>query len=221
MRVLTVVHGETERAETFGDVVREHGHELVEWKLPERGRPDVDADAVMLFGGAQNVGEEDRYPWLEDEYELLRGWVEDGTPVLGVCLGAQTLAHAVGGRVAKLDEPQVGIREVTPTEDGKRDPVLSVLLETFDGLFSCSYGFDVPPGAVATATTDGRTQAFRVRERAWGLAFHPEVRRAQVLHWWDRRSWLPKPLEELERDLDEHLAGIQRDGRAICSAFLQ
>src|SRR5581483_12191457 len=101
MRVLALVHGPTERAEVFGEVVREHGHELVEWELPVRGRPAVDADAVIVFGGEQNVGEEDRYPWLEDEYELLRGWVDSGTPLLGICLGAQTLAHAAGARVGK------------------------------------------------------------------------------------------------------------------------
>jgi GMP synthase-like glutamine amidotransferase len=221
MRVLALVHGAGERSETFGDVVREHGHELLEWDLPERGRPSVDADAVMLFGGAPNVGEEDRYPWLDDEYELLRAWVDAGTPVLGVCLGAQTLAHTAGGRVAATPEAQVGFREVALTAEGKRDPVLGVLPETFTALFSNSYAFDVPPGAVAVATSPGRTQAFRLGERAWGLQFHPEVRREQVLHWWGRRSWLPKPLEELERELDENLAGIQRDGRAICAAFLE
>ena len=73
MRVLSLEHGPGERAELFGDVVREQGHELVEWDLPAQGRPPMEADAVMLFGGAANVGEEDNYPWLEDEYELLRG----------------------------------------------------------------------------------------------------------------------------------------------------
>ena len=219
MRVLAIVHGATERAELFGDVVREHGHELAEWELPERGRPSLDADAVMLFGGAQNVGEEDVHPWLEDEYALLRGWVDAGVPLLSVCLGAQTLAHAVGGRVAKTDEAQVGIFQVAVTDE--RDPLLGALAPRFEALFSNGYAFDVPPGAVEIAASPGRTQAFRLGERAWGLQFHPEVRREQVLTWWGRRSWLPKPLEELTRDLDEKLAAVQRDGRAICEAFLR
>jgi GMP synthase (glutamine-hydrolysing) len=220
MRVLAVVHGETERAETFGDVVRERGDQLVEWDLPARGRPPESADAVLVFGGAQNVGEEDRYPWLEDEYALLRGWVDTRTPVLGICLGGQTLAHAAGGRVTRADEPQVGVREVTLTAAGEDDPVLGVLPPRFEALFSNAYSFEVPPGGVELARSAGRVQGFRLGQRAWGLQFHPEVRREQVLAWWGRRSWLPKPLEELERELDEKLARIQRDGRALCEAFL-
>ena len=220
MRVLSLSHGPGERAELFGDVVLERGHELVEWDLPTQGRPATGFDAVLLFGGAANVGEEDKYPWLKDEYELLRGWVDAGTPVLGICLGAQTLAHAVGGRVARAGEPQVGFREVTLTEEGTSDPVLGSLPPRFEALFSNSYAFDVPPGAVEVVSSPGRSQGFRLGERAWGLQFHPEVRREQVLAWWGSRSELPKPLPELTRELDEKLAGVQRHGRALCGAFL-
>lgn len=222
MLVLSLVHGAGEGAEVFGDVVRERGHELVEWNLPEQGPPTsgADADAVMLFGGEPNVGEEDRYPWLSDEYTLLRDWIGAGTPVLGICLGAQTLAHAAGGRVARTGEPQVGFREVTLTQAGERDPVVGVLPSRFEALFSNSFAFEVPPGAVEIAHSPGRSQGFRLGERAWGLQFHPEVRREQVLEWWDSRSWLPKPLEELTRELDEKIGAIERDGRALCAAFL-
>lgn len=220
MRVLALNHGLLERAEVFGDVVREHGHELIEWDLPTQGRPAEDADAVMLFGGAANVGEEDKYPWLEDQYALLRGWVGAGTPVLAICLGAQTLAHTAGGRVARAPEPQVGFREVTLTEDGAQDPVIGVLPPRFEALFSNSYAFEVPPGAVEVATSPGRSQGFRLGDLAWGLQFHPEVRREQVLAWWGSRSWLPKPLPELTEELDDKLAGVQRHGRALCEAFL-
>jgi len=220
MRVLSLVHGPDEGSEVFGDVVREHGHELVEWELPSRGRPTLDADAVIVFGGEQNVGEEDRYPWLEDEYDLLRSWVEAGVPVLGICLGAQTLAHAADGRVARADEPQVGFLEVTLTDDGVSDPVVGALPRRFEALFSNEFAFTVPPRGVEIVRSPARSQGFRLGERAWGLQFHPEVRRDQVLAWWADRSWLPKPLDELARELDAKIAAIERDGRALCAAFL-
>jgi GMP synthase-like glutamine amidotransferase len=220
MRVLAIVHGATEASAVFGEVVREHGHELVEWELPVQGRPGPGADAVMVFGGAQNVGEEDRYPWLDEEYDLLRGWVASGIPVLGICLGAQTLAHAAGARVARTGTPQVGILDARLTHAGARDALLGVLPTHFEALFSNDFAFDVPADAVELARSPGRTQAFRIGERAWGVQWHPEVRRGQVLDWWRERSWLPKPLVELERELDEKMAGVERDGRALCTAFL-
>ena len=70
---------------------------------PRTGAPPLEGyDAVLVFGGKQNVGEEVEYPWLHEEYEALRHWVDEGTPLLGVCLGAQTLAHALGGVVDRV-----------------------------------------------------------------------------------------------------------------------
>ena len=219
--MLSVTHGPTVRPELFGDVVREAGHEHVEWEIESAPRPGGEFDAVLVFGGHQNVGEEDEHPWLEDEYELLRELVEEETPLFGVCLGAQTLAHAFGGRVAALPEKQAGFNEVWLTEAGRRDPVLGVLPPRFDGLFGNHYGFQVPPGAVLLADSAVTPQAFRVGERAWAVQFHPEARRDQVLEWYQLElDELPRPLPELERELDLKLAGWQRLGRTLCLAFL-
>ena len=81
-------------------MLAEDGHELVVWDIRTQGAPPQDFDAVMVFGGDQNVGEEVEHPWLHEEYDALRRWVDGGTPLLGVCLGAQTLAHALGATVA-------------------------------------------------------------------------------------------------------------------------
>ena len=106
MRILTVTHGHLVQPELFADVALEEQHELVPWPIERQGAPPRDGyDAVMVFGGDQNVGEERDHPWLGDEYEALRDWVETGTPLFAVCLGAQALAHAVGGCVTPIDAP--------------------------------------------------------------------------------------------------------------------
>lgn len=222
MRVLSLTHGPLVRAELFGDVVREAGHELVEWEIATQGRPAAEGiDAVLVFGGKQNVGEEVAHPWLHDEYELLRGWVHDSTPLFGVCLGAQTLAHALGGRVTRVaPAPLVGFYATELTDAGTADPVLGVLPRSFESLNVNGYTFDVPAGAVALAH-GAVTQAYRVGERAWGVQFHPEARREQVLGWFAEDRPLPKPLAELEHDLDAKLPAWQEHGRRLCRAFLR
>jgi len=200
--------------------VREEGSELIEWELPSQGLPVGEYDAVMVFGGDQNVGEELRYPWLHDEYELLRGWVAAGTPLLGVCLGAQTLAHATGALVARARELQIGFYDTELTAEGAGDLVLGALPRRFEALNANGFRFDVPPGGVELACAGGAPQAFRLGARAWGVQFHPEVRRDQVLAWFAGEPGLPRPFDELEAEID---AGIERWhelGRRLCSAFL-
>jgi GMP synthase (glutamine-hydrolysing) len=220
MEVLAVTHGLLVRAELLGDVVREAGHELREWDMQTQGTPPTTAEAVLVLGGAQNVGEELEHPWLRDEYEALRGWVDGGTPVLGVCLGAQTLAHALGARVGKLPMALAGFYETTLTEAGEADPVLGVLPQRFEALNANGRTFELPADAVALADGPVR-QAFRVGDAAWGVQFHPEVRREQVLEWFraDGRE-LPRPYEELEREVTEKLPAWQELGRRLGRAFL-
>lgn len=222
MRVLALIHGPLVRPELFGDVVREQGHELVEWTLPTQGPPSDDGfDAVMVLGGRMNVGEETEHPWLEDEYELLRIWVREEKPLLAVCLGAQALAHATGGRVGRAAIWRAGFYEVALNDEGRDDPVLGVLPERFDALLANAYEFDPAPGATPLAATDGQQQAFRAGPRAWGVQFHPEARREQVLGWWHDRDGLPAPLEQLGDELAAKLPRWHELGTRLCRAFLR
>jgi GMP synthase-like glutamine amidotransferase len=219
MRVLSLTHGPFVRSELFGDVVRAEGHELVEWDLPTEGLPGDAFDAVMVFGGEMNVGEELEHPWLNDEYELLRGWVASGTPLFGVCLGAQTLAHAHGGRVAPAPRRLAGFYETELTAATTGDPVLGVMPERFDALNANGYAFEVPDGAIELARGPV-PQGFRIGSRAWGVQFHPEARREQLLHWWRDGRELERPLEELRLELDAKLPAWQELGQRLCRAFL-
>jgi GMP synthase-like glutamine amidotransferase len=217
MRILAVIHSEDTGPELFEEVVAEAGHELVTWDMRTDGAPPREADAVMVLGGDQNVGEEERYPWLDDEYGALRAWVESGTPLFCVCLGAQTLAHAFGARVAKREPQLAGFYETELTDAGDADPVLGVLPRRFEAFNANGYAFEIPPGATELARGPVN-QAFRIGDRAWAVQFHPEIRRDHVMRWFEHDS--PRPPEEIAAELDEQLPAWQELGRRLCTAFL-
>jgi GMP synthase (glutamine-hydrolysing) len=223
MRVLAVTHGPRVGPELFADVIAEEGHSLVDWPITTHGAPPRDGfDAVLVFGGDQNVGEEVAHPWLREEYDALRRWVDDGTPLFGVCLGAQTLAHALGGKVRRIPGGQLaGFYDTELTAAGVADPVLGIFPQRFQALNANGFEFSVPGTAVELARGPG-SQAFRAGERAWGVQFHPEVRRDQLLEWFEEDGpRLPRPLAELQREVDEKLAAWQEQGRRLCRAFLR
>jgi GMP synthase (glutamine-hydrolysing) len=220
MRVLAVLHGPDVRPEVFADVIADEGHELIEWDIRLRGAPtSSDVDAVIVLGGDQNVGEELEHPWLHEEYDALRRWLEDETPLLAICLGAQTLAHAVGGTVRPVGETLAGfyVSELTPA--GEDDPVLGVLPQRFESFNANGYWFEIPPGAVELATGPV-PQAYRINGTAWGVQFHPEVRRDQVLGWFEEDETVMRTIDAHTDELNEKLPSWQEHGRALCRAFL-
>jgi len=220
MRVLAVTHGPDVGPEVFADVIVEDGHELIEWDIRARGAPaSSDVDAVIVLGGDQNVGEEVAHPWLHEEYDALRRWVDDGTPLLAICLGAQTLAHALGGTVRPVGETLAGFYISELTAAGQDDPVLGVLPQRFESFNANGYWFEIPPGAVELATGPV-PQAYRVNGSAWAVQFHPEIRRDQVLAWFEGDQTVKRPLGELAEELQEKLPAWEEHGRAICRAFL-
>jgi GMP synthase-like glutamine amidotransferase len=220
MRVLAVTHGPDVGPEVFADVIADDGHELVEWDIRTRGVPaSSDFDAVIVLGGDQNVGEELEHPWLHEEYDALRRWVDEGTPLLAVCLGAQTLAHALGGAVGPVGETLAGFYASDLTPEGRDDAVLGVLPQRFESFNANGYRFETPPGAVELATGPV-PQAYRVNGSAWAVQFHPEIRRDQVLLWFEGDETLKRTLDDLAAELDEKLPSWQAHGRALCRAFL-
>jgi GMP synthase (glutamine-hydrolysing) len=142
--------------------------------------------ALLVLGGAMRVDDDEVAPWLPATRDLLRDAVRDGLPVLGICLGAQLLATALGGRVAAApDGPEIGPGLVAKRDVAAEDRIFRRVPFTPDVL---QWHYDVvaelPPGAVGLATsTRYPNQAFRVGERAWGLQFHIETTPAVVRGW--------------------------------------
>ena len=124
--------------------------------------------------------EEDTYPFLSAEKQFLAELVREGVPVLGICLGCQLLADALGGRAYQSPAPEAGLLSMTMTDAGRDDPVIRVVPDRV--LVSHGDTFDLPPGAELLAHTDQYRHAFRLGS-ALAVQFHPEAGPAMVEGW--------------------------------------
>jgi GMP synthase-like glutamine amidotransferase len=207
------------------DPIRAAGLEVVERDL-KRGDPlpaPGEADALLSLGGDQSVRDLERYPYLVAEVELLRAEAEHGTPVLGVCLGGQLLAHALGGTVDRLPRRIVDWVEVQKLPAAADDPVVGPLPERVRALHWNEDGFTVPPEGVellSRATEAG--EAFRWRDNAWGIQFHPEADDQILNGWYADVDWLGEAgvEEAAAREADQvHLPGQRATADQIFGGF--
>lgn len=143
----------------------------------------VDHDALVVMGGPMSARSDRCFPTRRQELALLAEALELGRPTLGVCLGAQLLASAGGGRViAGAGAPEIGWAPVRFTTAARDDPLLSAVPATLTVLHWHGDTYDPPPGAVHLGSTASyRHQAFRMGDRAWGLQFHVEVDHTAVV----------------------------------------
>lgn len=149
-------------------------------------------DAVIAGGSPLAAYDWREHGFLRDEAGFLLRAVEAGVPCLGVCFGAQFLAHLLGGRAYRAHRSEVGSYEAFVTEEGMRDPLLAGFPPRFRVFHWHSDSFDLPPGATLLARGDGiRHQAFR-REHVVGVQFHPEVTERDVA------GWVAAPTPELQ-----------------------
>jgi GMP synthase (glutamine-hydrolysing) len=167
--------------------LRDGGLELVEYDvIGGTALPDLDEyDGILSLGGDQSVCEIDCHPYLETEAELLREAHRRELPVLGVCLGAQLLAHALGGEVRHMAQRLLEWSELEPLPAAAHDPLGRALPSRIYGLHWNDDCFEPPPGAVELVTRSGEgCEAFRVGACAWGVQFHPDADAAVVEGWY-------------------------------------
>jgi GMP synthase-like glutamine amidotransferase len=155
----------------------------VDYEIVEtlRGRlPDAAAfDGAIALGGSLDA--------LDSRFVETRRWIFDavlrGLPFLGVCLGGQLLASALGAAVERQARPELGVHDVYLTDAGRRDPLFSGLPGRLAVFGWHEDRFDLPPGALPLAGSIACTyQAFRIHA-AYGLQFHPEVRADDLASW--------------------------------------
>lgn len=141
-------------------------------KLPELS----EFDWLVVMGGPMNIYEDDKYPWLISEKELIKKAIETNKVVLGICLGSQLIADVIGGKVVQNKQKEIGWFPILFNEAGKESPLFSIFPESPVVFHWHGDTFiDLPEEALILAKSDAcRNQAFVYKNRVFGFQFHLE-----------------------------------------------
>jgi GMP synthase-like glutamine amidotransferase len=156
--------------------LRDKGYEITATYFYKHDQlPDPDqVDLLIIMGGPMSVNDEDVYPWLVKEKQFIRRNIESGKSVLGICLGSQLIASAMGARVYRNPEKEIGWFPVQGIEP--HDPMIFRFPSTFDVFHWHGDTFDLPPGAAHIAKSEAcENQAFQIGGSVIGIQFHPET----------------------------------------------
>jgi GMP synthase (glutamine-hydrolysing) len=186
-KLLVFQHSAREPLGLLDPMLRKHGFRIryVNFSRQPGLQPDVSRyNGLIVLGGPMNVDQADRYPHLTAEIRAIQEALRRDIPILGICLGAQLLAAALGANVRPHTVREIGWYRLHPTAAAGGDP----LCRHFDGsqhVFQWhAYTFDLPPGAVHLASSPTcPNQAFRYGDRAYGFQFHPEADEELIQRW--------------------------------------
>jgi GMP synthase (glutamine-hydrolysing) len=204
----------------LGDVLEER-NVTAEVVRPGSGEaiPSLEGySAVVVLGGEQGAYESELHPHLADEMQLIRDAVASDVPLLGICLGAQLVAHALGGRAYLAERPEVAVMQPTLTAEGAQDPLAPHLVKPT--LVFHQDSFEVPPGARTLAVSDRFPQVFRCGS-ALAIQPHPEVRIEDVEHWIAASDIPERAGVDADALLDDMRSKVDRnDAAALFEAWL-
>lgn len=196
MGLVVFQHHRDETAGVLGTILQAHGHRLHTVELfnadadgdsvPADFPTDLDGvDGLVAMGGPMNVDEAGRYGWVQREMQLIASAHEASVPVVGICLGAQLAACALGGKVAPMQSPEVGFENVKLAFPGTTDPVLAGI--PWNCLQFHLHGqevTDLPPGATVLAGSAAcKAQAFKVGFTTYAFQYHFEWDDAAIEHF--------------------------------------
>lgn len=151
-------------------------------------------NGLIVLGGHMSVYEADKYKHIRVEMRLIEEALKKNIPVLGICLGAQLLAHVLGSDVRKNAEKEIGWYDLKLTDKGVQDPLFSHFKPVEKVFQLHGDTFDIPSSCSHLATTNAcPSQAFKYGEKVYGLQFHLEADEAMITRWLDN----PRNQEEM------------------------
>ncbi|MEM7009278.1 MAG: gamma-glutamyl-gamma-aminobutyrate hydrolase family protein [Thermodesulfobacteriota bacterium] len=232
-RLLVFQHVAHEILGTLDPLLRDAGFRIkyVNFERHPDAEPSLTGyDGLIVLGGPMNVDEVDDYPNLATEVKLIQQAVDKEMPVLGVCLGSQLLAKALGAKVNKNPEKEIGWYDVTPTTDGRDDALISNFSGTEKIFQWHGDTFDLPSGAELLASSPlCKNQAFRYGDNVYGFQFHLEVDKPMIERWL-RVPENKKEIEELGGKIDpeeiktqtpDHISRLNDLSNSVFGNFLE
>ncbi len=231
-RILVFQHVAAEPLGTLDPLIRSRGHRIrfANFERDPDFQPNVDRyQGLVVLGGPMNVEDQHARPHLRTELRAIERMLDQGKPVLGICLGAQLLAHALGAPVKRHHTPEIGWYPLHVTDAGRDDPVLAPLGERAPVFQWHGQHFEIPRSATHLARSDTcEQQAFRWGERAYGFQFHLEMDEALIERWLatpgyraelERREGLHDE-QAIRAHTREHIGAMQRHADAVFNNFL-
>jgi GMP synthase (glutamine-hydrolysing) len=186
-RLMVFQHVAAEPLGTLHARIRARGHRIRfhNFERDPDAQPNVDRyQGLIVLGGPMNVDEQHRHPHLATELRAIEAALRQDKPVLGICLGAQLLAHVLGAPVARHVQHEIGWYELETTEAGRSDAVIGSLGERAPVFQWHGRTYGLPTGAVQLARTAScEQQAFRFGESAYGFQFHLEADTKMIDRW--------------------------------------
>ena len=174
MRAVCLQHVPFEGPGAFATTLTDQGVNLDRYLVPHDGLPKHPGDLLIVMGGPMSVNDPDG--WIAEETAYIRSALLTGKLVIGVCLGSQLMAKALGATVRPGNALEIGMTSIRLTPEAKQDQVFKTLPESFDVFEWHGDVFDLPKGCVALAGSEiAPLQAFRYGSRAYGLLFHLEI----------------------------------------------
>ncbi len=185
---------------TLDPLVRSQRHRIryINFGRNPDAKPDIDGyDALIILGGPMNIGQENDYPHLITEKDVIKQAMKLDIPILGICLGAQLIASSLGAKVTKAAKKEIGWYNMAATNEGKKDPLMSVF-NPQEKIFQWhEYTFSLPKDSKLIVKGEQlANQAFRVNKNVYAFQFHLEASLALVKRWLE----LPQHLQELGLD---------------------